>query len=138
MTTTASTASQSGSMSSLRNLRSDNGHTYYFAPPGYCTSVLLVGGVAQIITIPGDSNALTYRGVAFSAQGALFYVNLFRTATGALATNTTGYADIECPAQLVIQNADAQIINGVASGAFPLTFSIIAPVACTVFMRWFT
>lgn len=122
-------------LTSLRNFGADNGHTFYFASPGYTTSKACTGGTAYTITAPVDANGFYYRAVAFSAGGALYYVNPFATATG--AAGSAGVSDIECPAQLSLQNADTQTLGTVSAGAQITTFSLLMPVTGTVFMRWY-
>lgn len=128
----------SSNLATLRNFRSDNGHTYYAASPGYRTKKVLVANTAVTITIPTDGNGVAYRAVDFSSGGNPIYVNPDTTATGPVAGDvTSGTADMESPAFLSLTNGDNQTLGTNAPGAYYATFSLLSPVACTVYMRWF-
>jgi hypothetical protein len=123
-------------LSSLRNFVSDNGHTFYFASPGYACSKALSAATAATFTVPNDVNGVPYKAVSLSAGGNLYYVNCFATATGAVGSN--GVSDLEAPAQLSLVNADGQTLGTGAPGTMITSFSLYAPTACTVFMRFFS
>ena len=120
-------------LDTLGGVNSSNAQNYYFSTPGYCTSQVVTGGAGAVtITVPTG-----YRAVAMSAGGFLYYVNAFTIATGSGSTVTTGIADMESPAQLMLTQMDSNTLGTLTTGASITSFTLYCPNTTTVFFRWF-